>query len=140
MAARSALIGGTRLLIGQRLWQAYSRSLDSSPVLTKGLTSMCGFVVGDLLAQVGSIQQARRHQLHVHRHSSCLSQATTHPRQPWDAWRTARFGIFGLAVHGPQCHLLYSLLDGTLGSSKRSGAGWQPGKLAGRLLSLARAG
>lgn len=66
-----------------------------------------------------------------------LLQATTHPRQPWDAWRTARFGLFGLAVHGPQCHFLYNLLDNVLfpGGSKRC----SPAELAGRRMSGHRA-
>lgn len=51
MAAARGLMAPGRLLAGS-LWQTYTRSLESNPVLTKGLTSMSGFVLGDLLAQV----------------------------------------------------------------------------------------
>ena len=48
MAARLA---GKQGLV-QSLWSAYSRNLETNPILTKGLTSTAGFIVGDVIAQV----------------------------------------------------------------------------------------
>ena len=48
MAARIASKQG----LLQRAWSAYSHGLESSPILTKGLTSTAGFIVGDVIAQV----------------------------------------------------------------------------------------
>lgn len=71
---------------GSRLWSAYSRSLESRPIITKACTSLTGFVVGDSIAQYA-----------------------TEPK--FDPWRTARFATYGFAVHGPLCHYLYFWLD-----------------------------
>jgi C4-dicarboxylate transporter len=35
----------------KKLWQAYNNNLESNPILTKAITSMLGFALGDYLAQ-----------------------------------------------------------------------------------------
>lgn len=34
-------------------WEAYNQSLDENPVITKALTSLTGWFLGDLVTQVG---------------------------------------------------------------------------------------
>lgn len=65
---------------------AYLRSLEEKPVLTKAVTSLIGFTLGDLVAQhfVGA---------------------------PYDVLRTVRMSLFGLCVDGPLGHAFYKLID-----------------------------
>ena len=44
------------------LWAAYISMLDTQPILTKSLTSLVGFAVGDLLAQKLLEKKVRRNQ------------------------------------------------------------------------------
>ena len=54
LALMATRLAGKQSLL-QSLWSAYSRSLETSPILTKGLTSTAGFIVGDVIAQVRSL-------------------------------------------------------------------------------------
>ena len=36
---------------GQGLWAAYNAKLESDPIVTKAMTSLVGFTLGDILAQ-----------------------------------------------------------------------------------------
>jgi protein Mpv17 len=69
-----------------RVWNSYSRMLDERPVLVKSLTSLFGFMIGDLLAQsiVGN---------------------------PYNVWRTVRLVLFGVIMDGPVGHVWYTTLD-----------------------------
>ncbi len=70
-------------------WRAYNASLESNPILTKALTSLVGFFLGDLLAQkfLGDKDAAL------------------------DGWRLARMAAFGFMFHGPTGHYFYNALD-----------------------------
>lgn len=73
-------------------WRSYNASLESNPILTKALTSLVGFFLGDLLAQkfLGEDNAAL------------------------DAWRLARMAAFGFLFHGPTGHYFYNALDRVL--------------------------
>jgi len=70
------------------LWQQYEAALEAQPLLVKGLTSMTGFFLGDLMAQL-FIEKSG----------------------PYDPSRTARLASFGLLVHGTTSHWFYGNLD-----------------------------
>jgi len=70
----------------QRFWQAYSKMLDERPIFTKSMTSLVGFALGDILAQVIS-------------------------RNPYNLLRTLRMTLFGILMDGPVGHLWYATLD-----------------------------
>lgn len=70
-----------------KTWGAYSLSLTLRPVYTKALSSLLGFVVGDMLAQLLFV------------------------RGPFDLTRLVRMGAFGALVHAPSGHVFYGLLE-----------------------------
>lgn len=70
------------------LWAAYEKQLESSPLLTKGMTSFIGFGIGDLLAQ-------------------CFIDKV----DAIDWKRVAKLSSFGLLLHGPTGHYFYNFLD-----------------------------
>lgn len=74
------------------LWARYNKLLDAQPLLTKALTSLTGFTVGDVLAQ-------------------CFIEGGD---KPYDAMRTIRMGSFGFLLHGTTGHYFYGFLDGKL--------------------------
>ena len=74
------------------LWARYCALLDAQPLLTKALTSLTGFTVGDVLAQ------------------SFIEQND----KPYDLMRTVRMGSFGFLLHGTTGHYFYGFLDGKL--------------------------
>ena len=39
-------------------WESYNKALDDKPLITKAMTSLVGWALGDLLAQVGAGSQA----------------------------------------------------------------------------------
>ncbi len=90
MAVRSKSGG-----VASRIWALYNASLDSRPLLTKSLTSVSGFIIGDTLAQV-------------------YAGAGRQGGQPFDFARTARFAIYGFCIHAPSCHYFYQALDKVL--------------------------
>lgn len=47
----SGAAGGDGKKKGGGLWAAYNANLDKHPIITKALTSMLGFALGDYLAQ-----------------------------------------------------------------------------------------
>lgn len=73
------------------VWAAYEAALEKDPLLIKGLTSMIGFFLGDVLAQ-------------------CFIEKS----DKYDIWRTIRFSSFGLLVHGTTSHWFYGKLDGKI--------------------------
>jgi len=67
----------------------YEGWCETSPLLTKGVTSMIGFTLGDLLAQF-AVEKTDNYE--------------------W--YRTFRLATFGLLVHGTTGHWFYGKLDG----------------------------
>lgn len=74
------------------IWAAYNKMLAAQPLLTKCLTSLTGFTVGDVLAQ------------------SFIEDSD----KPYDFMRTARLGSFGFLLHGSTGHYFYGFLDSKL--------------------------
>jgi len=74
------------------LWARYNKLLDAQPLLTKALTSLVGFTVGDVLAQNFINQDGK----------------------PYDLMRTVRLGSFGFLLHGTTGHYFYGFLDSKL--------------------------
>ena len=74
-----------------KIWAAYEKQLEEKPLLIKALTSMVGFLLGDVLAQV-FIQK----------------------NDPFDFARLFRLASFGFLVHGTTSHWFYGMLDGKL--------------------------
>jgi len=66
----------------------YSRKLDSHPITTKSISSAVITVLGDLLSQYIEAKHKKK-------------------RFDWDALRTSRFGLMGLALVGPVIHFWY---------------------------------
>ena len=69
-------------------WAAYNKALDDKPLITKAMTSLVGWCLGDLLAQLflGS-------------------------GGPLDWKRLGTLSLFGFAYHGPSGHYFYNWLD-----------------------------
>ena len=78
------------------LWARYNALLDTQPLLTKALTSLTGFTVGDILAQSFIEQDGK----------------------PYDIMRTVRLGSFGFLLHGTTGHYFYGFLDSKLPGTK----------------------
>lgn len=78
------------------IWAKYNKLLDAQPLLTKALTSLTGFSVGDFLAQ------------------SFIEGGD----KPYDVMRTVRMGSFGFLLHGTTGHYFYGFLDGKLPGTK----------------------
>lgn len=74
------------------LWAGYNRLLVAQPLLTKALTSLTGFTLGDVLAQ-NFVEESGK---------------------PYDIMRTVRLGSFGFLVHGTTGHYFYGFLDSRL--------------------------
>eukprot|EP00527_Entomoneis_sp_CCMP2396_P005399 CAMPEP_0198141260 /NCGR_PEP_ID=MMETSP1443-20131203/4295_1 /TAXON_ID=186043 /ORGANISM="Entomoneis sp., Strain CCMP2396" /LENGTH=224 /DNA_ID=CAMNT_0043803957 /DNA_START=111 /DNA_END=782 /DNA_ORIENTATION=+ len=68
-------------------WDEYNKALDAKPLLTKSLTSLVGWALGDLLAQL------------------FLS------RGPFDLKRLLVLSTFGFIYYGPSGHYFYNFLD-----------------------------
>lgn len=75
------------IITKSKTWGAYSVSLTARPFFTKALSSMVGFLLGDLLAQVMIV------------------------RRPFDLVRFVRMGAFGALIHAPSGHVFYGLLE-----------------------------
>ena len=78
------------------LWARYNKLLEAQPLLTKCLTSLTGFTVGDVLAQTFIEKDGK----------------------PFDIMRTARMGSFGFLIHGSTGHFFYGFLDSKLPGTK----------------------
>mmetsp|Transcript_3604 Transcript_3604/g.4314 ORF Transcript_3604/g.4314 Transcript_3604/m.4314 type:complete len:187 (-) Transcript_3604:126-686(-) len=78
------------------LWARYNALLEAQPLLTKALTSLTGFTLGDMLAQ-NFIEDSDK---------------------PYDVMRTVRLGSFGCLIHGTTGHYFYGMLDGKLPGTK----------------------
>eukprot|EP00978_Attheya_sp_CCMP212_P046813 scaffold413191_cov56-Attheya_sp.AAC.1 len=78
------------------LWTKYNALLEAQPLLTKALTSMTGFTLGDVLAQ----------------------NFVNEDGAPYDVMRTIRLGSFGFMVHGTTGHYFYGMLDSKMPGTK----------------------
>lgn len=77
----------TRSTVGN-IWDQYRSSLKRQPLLTKSLTSLTGFAIGDVIAQMA---QPGKHK--------------------YDVARTVRLAAFGGLVGGPMAHGWFQVLD-----------------------------
>lgn len=71
-----------------RAWGSYCSSLQKRPLLTKSVTSVAGFALGDCIAQISSSKS-----------------------QKYDISRTVRMATFGGLLAGPLGHYWYGMLD-----------------------------
>jgi protein Mpv17 len=78
------------------IWAKYNAMLEAQPLLTKALTSLTGFTIGDILAQ----------------------KFVNDDGKPYDVMRTIRLGSFGFLIHGTTGHSFYGFLDSKLASRK----------------------
>ncbi|KAL7463417.1 hypothetical protein ACHAXS_003787 [Conticribra weissflogii] len=78
------------------LWARYNAMLEAQPLLTKALTSLTGFTIGDILAQ----------------------NFVNDDGKPYDPMRTLRLGSFGFLIHGTTGHYFYGFLDSKLPGTK----------------------
>jgi len=74
------------------LWAAYNAALEKDPLTVKGLTSMIGFLLGDVLAQLFIEKKG----------------------DDYDVKRTLKMASFGLLIHGTTSHWFYGKLDGKI--------------------------
>lgn len=72
-----------------KLWGMYNSRLDRSPITTKAITSLIGFLLGDVIAQ----------------------KFLGDEKSSLDWARVARMASFGFLIHGPTGHYFYSALD-----------------------------
>merc|ERR1712232_141855 len=77
----------------KNLWTEYNHILSKKPLLTKALTSLIGFTIGDLLAQ---------------------NLISRDENKPYDPFRTLRLASFGFLLHGTTGHYFYKFLDSKL--------------------------
>lgn len=78
------------------VWARYNKLLEAQPLLTKALTSLTGFTLGDVLAQ----------------------NFINEDDKPYDFMRTARLGSFGFLLHGTTGHYFYGFLDSKMPGTK----------------------
>jgi protein Mpv17 len=71
-------------------WNAYVRALEEKPLIAKSCTSLVGFLLGDLLAQLFIVKTGI------------------------DYKRLATLSMFGFLWHGPSGHYFYNWLDGVI--------------------------
>ncbi|KAK9853609.1 hypothetical protein WJX84_009969, partial [Apatococcus fuscideae] len=74
------------------VWNSYCQALEKQPLITKSLTSVVGFALGDIVAQATTRSNLRR------------------PKR-FDVARTLRMATFGGAVGGPMGHYWFQYLD-----------------------------
>jgi protein Mpv17 len=79
------------------IWARYNAMLEAQPLFTKALTSLTGFTVGDILAQLFIDNKDGK---------------------PYDIMRTVRLGSFGFLLHGTTGHYFYGFLDSRLPGTK----------------------
>jgi len=77
------------------IWSRYNKMLEAQPLLTKALTSLTGFTLGDVLAQ-NFVEKV----------------------DVYDPMRTLRLGSFGFLCHGTTGHYFYGFLDSKLPGTK----------------------
>mmetsp|Transcript_16263 Transcript_16263/g.54696 ORF Transcript_16263/g.54696 Transcript_16263/m.54696 type:complete len:371 (+) Transcript_16263:80-1192(+) len=70
------------------IWAGYMGMLETQPLLTKALTSLTGFAIGDILVQL-----------------------FIEKKETFDWVRFVRFSSFGALIHGPTGHWFYGNLD-----------------------------
>jgi protein Mpv17 len=78
------------------IWSKYNALLEAQPLLTKALTSLTGFTLGDILAQ-NFVEPGDK---------------------PYDVMRTVRLGSFGFLLHGTTGHYFYGMLDSKFPGTK----------------------
>ena len=74
------------------IWAKYNAMLEAQPLLTKALTSLTGFTIGDILAQ----------------------KFVNDDGKPYDVMRTIRLGSFRFLIHRTTGHYVYGFLDSKL--------------------------
>jgi len=74
---------------GGGLWDKYNAALEANPLIVKCLTSLVGFSLGDILAQL-FVEKVEK----------------------FDFARLARLASFGFLLHGTMGHYFYGFLDG----------------------------
>ncbi|KAI8822008.1 uncharacterized protein EV422DRAFT_525280 [Fimicolochytrium jonesii] len=77
-----------------RAWKRYLELLEEKPLQTKALSAGAIAVAGDVIAQK-------------------IDTSPDHPN--WDPKRTARLGLYGMALSAPLTHGWYKVLDKRLG-------------------------
>ena len=77
-----------------KLWAAYCTSLVARPLVTKSMTSLAGFCLGDFIAQ-----------------SATRRQNKALAAEPYDIQRTARLAFYGGCIAGPIGHYWFNFLD-----------------------------
>ena len=80
-----------------KLWAAYCTSLVAKPMLTKSMTSLAGFCLGDFIAQ-----------------SATRRQNKALAAEPYDVKRTMRLAFYGGCIAGPIGHYWFNFLDKVL--------------------------
>ena len=102
------------------------------PIVRAGLTSCVVMGVGDALCQslldTRTLQSNQNHPDASHpndvvRSTDTVSSEQTHSgteedKPRWDPWRTARFSLIGLTLHGPYFYTGFRTLDTYFGPSK----------------------
>lgn len=73
------------------IWGVYMNQLETNPILTKAMTSLVGFTIGDILAQK-FIESGKE----------------------YDIKRTITLAMFGFLIHGPTGHWFYGKLDNAI--------------------------
>eukprot|EP00532_Pseudo-nitzschia_australis_P005685 CAMPEP_0168165016 /NCGR_PEP_ID=MMETSP0139_2-20121125/1254_1 /TAXON_ID=44445 /ORGANISM="Pseudo-nitzschia australis, Strain 10249 10 AB" /LENGTH=234 /DNA_ID=CAMNT_0008082089 /DNA_START=276 /DNA_END=980 /DNA_ORIENTATION=- len=88
-ATKSPLFRDPTLVRGGAVpgWAAYNKALDESPLTAKACTSLVGWGLGDVLAQIFITGG------------------------PFDVKRFITLSVFGLLYHGPSGHYFYNWLD-----------------------------
>ncbi|KAL7505735.1 hypothetical protein ACHAXN_003179 [Cyclotella atomus] len=82
------------------IWAKYNAMLEAQPLLTKALTSLTGFTIGDIPDALNKLSLAQKF--------------VNQDGKPYDAMRTLRMGTFGFLIHGTTGHYFYGFLDGKL--------------------------
>jgi protein Mpv17 len=88
LSAASSSADGDDQNIIKSAWTAYNSNLDKYPIITKAITSMVGFALGDFLAQ------------------KFIDKS-----ENIDLKRLGRMASFGALIHGPTGHFFYGMLD-----------------------------
>lgn len=108
---------GIDVILKSTVWNRYITALKFRPIYTKCLSSMLGFMIGDLLAQKLFFTVVP----HIVFHGSIDNIVSlTNYKEPFNIYRLLRMGALGLFVHGPTGHVFYRLLEKKFPGTKPS--------------------
>ena len=125
-AAAAAAAAAPHSPTPRRFYGWYLERLERQPALTKAVTALCGFVIGDLVAQSlsgggGSAAASAAAAAALGAATAASSSPLSSPFAALAAWlshvdwaRTARMGAFGFLFDGPVGGAYYSWLDRTI--------------------------